>query len=114
MAKASERNKRNKIVSLIQEDNINQGDHNWLLYATDFYKKKIGCGDDIITSFKGKRIFYVACVKRQKKSLEYSCCNTKIYLFYKQIFFPNFFDVVKCNFKKWIRMHPRAELDFRV
>jgi hypothetical protein len=40
MAKASERNKRNKIVSLIQEDNINQGDHNWLLYATDFYKKK--------------------------------------------------------------------------
>jgi hypothetical protein len=61
MAKAHGRNKRNKIISIIQEDNIIQGDHNWLLYATDFKKQISGCGDDIIISFTGKRIFYLAC-----------------------------------------------------
>jgi hypothetical protein len=35
-----------------------------------FTKQFFGCADDIITSFKGERIFYVGCVKRQKKSPE--------------------------------------------
>jgi hypothetical protein len=52
-----------------------------------FTKQFFGCGDDIITSFKGERIFYVGCVKRQKNHLNSHIGTPKFIFLTSKYFF---------------------------